>query len=79
MDMTTDLSVMVMGLVEEVNNAMVVKVLAAYEAVQVPSLNGEDADGEPRKVAGEGAAGPVGGDLLRVGQAAVEPCLRRAE
>ena len=35
MDVTTDVSVMVMGLV--------VNVLAPYEAVQMPSLNGEAA------------------------------------
>ena len=72
---------MVMGLVEDD-----AKVLAAYEAVQVPLLNGEyagveprEGDGERRGGAGEGAAGPVGDDLLRAGQAAVEPRLRRAE
>ena len=77
MDVTTDVSVMVMGLV--------VEVLAAYEAVQMPSFNDEDTDGEPhegdgewRGSAGEGAARPVGGDLLRSGQAAVESRLRRA-
>ena len=75
MDVTTDVSVMVMGLA--------VEVLAAYEAVQMPSLSGEprEGDGERRGGAGrgrEGAAGPVGGDLLRAGQAAVEPRLRRA-
>ena len=69
MDVTTDVSVMEMGLV--VDDA---KVLVACEAVQVPSLNGEDADGGDRRGgAGEGAAGPAGGNLLRSGQAAVEP------
>ena len=72
MDVTTDASVMVMDLV--VYDA---KVLAAYEAVQVPSLSGEDTGSEPREGDGErrGGAGPVGDDLLRAGQAAVEPRL----
>ena len=44
MDVTTNVSVMVMSLV--MDDAVV---LVAYEAVQVTSLSGEDADGEPRE------------------------------
>ena len=43
MDMTTNVSVMVMGLVDDAD------VLAAYEAVQVPSLNDEYAGVEPHE------------------------------
>ena len=51
--------------------------------VEVPACDREDAGGEPREGererrggagrGGEGAARPVGGDVVRAGQAAVEP------
>ena len=62
MDVTTDVSVMVVGLVMD-----------DAKVVQVPSFNGEDAGGERC-----GGAGPVRGVLLRVVQAAAQPRLRRA-